>query len=537
MKNETVYKRFQAVANKRKDAPFLQVLRETALIYNINDGDTSYSDMQKAVNVWELKFRNAGYSHGQRVGLLLQNRPIFIEIWLALNSLGISVVPINHDLRVAELEYIIEHSEMKLIISTPERISELKQAISNRNLTVDVISTFDEMPNILEVDNKIFDPDTSTECALLYTSGTTGQPKGCILSNEYFLHSGDWYSEVGGLISLSVNHERMITPLPLFHMNAMAVSFTAMLTVGGCLIILDRFHPKTWWQSVKESKATCIHYLGVMPSILMNDIPDINDNNHCVRFGFGAGVDQKLHAKFEARFGFPLIEAWAMTETGSGGTISAHTEPRKIGVSCFGKPEKDIEIRIVDDDGQNTPTSIPGELLIRRKGPNKEYGFFSGYLKDERATNDAWANGWFHTGDIVKIDEFGFLYFIDRKKNIIRRSGENIAAVEVESILNRHASIKICAAAAAVDDIRGEEVAVFIILDKDIDTYDTAIKIVEWALDEMAYYKVPGLIEFVNELPLTATQKVRRGDLKKLVKCTQENNGFHDMRSLKRRQL
>ena len=537
MKNETVYKRFQAVANKRKDAPFLQVLRETALIYNINDGDTSYSDMQKAVNVWELKFRNAGYSHGQRIGLLLQNRPIFIEIWLALNSLGISVVPINHDLRVAELEYIIEHSEMKLIISTPERISELKQAISNRNLTVDVISTFDEMPNILEVDNKIFDPDTSTECALLYTSGTTGQPKGCILSNEYFLHSGDWYSEVGGLISLSVNHERMITPLPLFHMNAMAVSFTAMLTVGGCLIILDRFHPKTWWQSVKESKATCIHYLGVMPSILMNDIPDINDNNHCVRFGFGAGVDQKLHAKFEARFGFPLIEAWAMTETGSGGTISAHTEPRKIGVSCFGKPEKDVEIRIVDDDEQNTPTGTPGELLIRRKGPNKEYGFFSAYLKDEKATNDAWANDWFHTGDIVKIDEFGFLYFIDRKKNIIRRSGENIAAVEVESILNRHASIKICAAAAAVDDIRGEEVAVFIILDKDIDTYDTAIKIVEWALDEMAYYKVPGLIEFVNELPLTATQKVRRGDLKKLVKCTQENNGFHDMRSLKRRQL
>ena len=109
MKNETVFKRFQAVANKRKDAPFLQVLRETALIYDINDGDISYSDMQKAVNVWELKFRNAGYSHGHRVGLLLQNRPIFIEIWLALNSIGISVVPINPDLRVAELEYIIEH--------------------------------------------------------------------------------------------------------------------------------------------------------------------------------------------------------------------------------------------------------------------------------------------------------------------------------------------------------------------------------------------------------------------------------------------
>jgi len=537
MKSETVYKRFLAIANKRETAPFLHVLKETALIYNIDDGDISYRAMQKAVDIWKLKFVKAGYSYGQRVGLLLQNRPVFIEIWLALNSLGISVVPINHDLRIAELEYIIEHSEMKLVISNPERISELKQAINNKNLIVDVISTPDEIPHISEVANKIYDSNASAECALLYTSGTTGQPKGCILSNEYFLHSGDWYSQVGGLISLSENHERMVTPLPLFHMNAMAVSFTAMLTVGGCLILLDRFHPKTWWQSVKESKATCIHYLGVMPSILMNDLPNTNDKQHHVRFGFGAGVDQKLHAKFETRFGFPLIEAWAMTETGSGGTISAHAEPRKIGASCFGKPEKDIEVKIVDDNGQNTKIGIPGELLVRRKGLNKGYGFFSGYLKDKLATNEAWSNGWFNTGDIVQTDKFGFLYFVDRKKNIIRRSGENIAAIEIESILNRHPSIKISAAAAAEDDIRGEEVAIFIILDKDLDTYDTALKIIKWALDEMAYYKVPGLIKFVNELPLTATQKVRRGDLKKLVKSTQENSEFYDMRSFKRRQL
>ena len=537
MKSETVYKRFQSVANERKHAPFLHVLKETAEIYKIDDGDISYKDMQESVEVWKLKFQKAGYVCGQRIGLLLQNQPVFIEIWLALNSLGISVVPINHDLRVAELEYIIEHSEMKLVISNADRITELQKAVNNRNLAVEIISTPETIPTNLKSDNKIINIDSATECALLYTSGTTGQPKGCILSNEYFLHSGDWYSQVGGAINLYKNHERMITPLPLFHMNAMAVSFTAMLTVGGCLIILDRFHPKTWWQSVKKSKATCVHYLGIMPSILMSHMPHADDMKHNVRFGFGAGVDQKLHASFETRFGFPLIEAWAMTETGSGGTISAHTEPRKIGLSCFGKPQSDVEIKIVNDEGNNTKLGVPGELLVRRKGPDKRYGFFSGYLKNDVETQKAWANGWFNTGDIVKADEAGFLYFIDRKKNIIRRSGENIAAVEIESVLNRHTSIKICAAAAAKDDLRGEEVAVLIILNNNSDNYDTAVNIVSWALNEMAYYKVPGLIKFVTELPLTATQKVRRGDLKKIVENMKNNNEFHDMRNLKKRQL
>lgn len=536
MTSETVYRRFMKTADRRGDAPFLHVLEETAGIYGIPAGEISYANMAARIERWRVRFAKGGYGPGHRVGLLLQNRPVFLEIWLALNALGVSVVPVNPDLRLAELEYLVEHSELILVVSLADRIEELQQAVANAGLLVPVIAPSHNLPAAIREAEGAAELGSETECALLYTSGTTGRPKGCILTNEYFLHSGDWYANTGGHISLRKDCERMLTPLPVFHMNAMAVSVTAMITVGGCLIMLDRFHPRSWWKSVRESDATVVHYLGVMPSMLMGAEPSEEDRLHNVRFGFGAGVDKKLHAAFEDRYGFPLIEAWACTETGSGGVISAHEEPRKIGTSCFGRPCADVEVRVVDDAGNDAAAGMPGELLVRRAGSNPRYGFFSGYLKNQEATDELWAGGWLHTGDVVQQDEDGALHFVDRKKNVIRRSGENIAAVEVESILNRHPDIRISAAVAAPDDVRGDEVAVFMILeDGAAGSVAKAEEIVQWALGQMAYYKVPGWIAFAADLPLTATQKILRGQLKDLMVQTFDAGGFIDTRHLKKR--
>ncbi|WP_158967780.1 AMP-binding protein [Chachezhania sediminis] len=534
MTASTVYHRFAETADRRGDAPFLHVLEETAGVYGIPAGDISYTEMAARVDDWAATFKAQGYGAGHRVGLLLENRPVYLEIWLALNGLGVSIVPINPDLRVAELEYLIEHSEMVLAIALAPRVPELQQAVANAGLTVPIIAPEEEVPPAPE-DAGTHVLTTQTECALLYTSGTTGRPKGCILSNEYFLHGGDWYAETPGYISLELDNERMLTPLPLFHMNALAVSVMAMITTGGCLILLDRFHPRSWWESVRLSKATVVHYLGVMPSMLMGAAPSPADTDHNVRFGFGAGVDKKLHAPFEERYGFPLIEAWACTETGSGGTISAHEEPRKIGTACFGRPTADVEVRLVDDAGNDVPFGTQGELLVRRAGPNPMYGFASGYLKNQDATDELWAGGWLHTGDVVVQDEDGSLHFVDRKKNVIRRSGENIAAVEVESILNRHPEIEICAVAAAPDEVRGDEVAAFVILSGGGWDQARAESIVTWALEQMAYYKVPGWIAAVDTLPLTATQKILRGELKTLLARTLDEGGFIDTRHMKKR--
>jgi acyl-CoA synthetase (AMP-forming)/AMP-acid ligase II len=332
----------------------------------------------------------------------------------------------------------------------------------------------------------------------------------------------------------------MLTPLPLVHMNAMAYSAMAMLLTGGCLIPLDRFHPKTWWDSVRDSGATVLHYLGVMPAILMKAEPSARDKQPAIRFGFGAGVDRKLHQPFEERFGFPLLEAWAMTETGAGAVIIANHEPRHIGSSCFGREEEDVLVRIVADSGLEAAAGEPGELLVRHAGDDPRYGFFAGYLKDQDATSQAWEDGWFHTGDIVRRDADGALRFVDRKKNVIRRSGENISAVEVESVLLQHPLVKAVAVAAVPDAVRGDEVLACVVPEslpaEGVAMAEAARSIVQWSLEQLAYYKAPGYVAFVDSLPLTTTNKIQRGEMKALAPTLPGTARCVDTGHMKKRQ-
>lgn len=536
----TVYEAFRDTTAKWGSNPFLCTLPETAQAYGIQAGELSYADALAAIERLRAAYAAAGYGHGHRVGLLLENRPAFFLHWFALNALGASVVPINADLRAAELEYLIGHSEIILAVALAGRHENLKEAARRCGRDLNIITADEAPPRALTAPPLAGQPiGRATECGLLYTSGTTGRPKGCILTNEYYLQCGHWYATVGGLCALREGVERMLTPLPLVHMNAKAVSTLAMITTGGCLIILDRFHPKTWWDSVRRSRATVVHYLGVMPAILMKAAPSPEDRHHDVRFGFGAGVERSLHAAFEERFGFPLIEAWAMTETGNGAVIAATKEPRYVGTSSIGTEEPDVEVRIVRDDGAVAGPGEPGELLVRHAGENPRFGFFAGYLKDSEATAAAWEGGWFHTGDLVRRDADGMIRFVDRKKNVIRRSGENISAVEVETILLTNPMVKAVAVAAVPDAIRGDEVLACIVPERmpSAREMDEAAKnLVQWSLDELAYYKVPGYVVFVDALPLTTTNKIQRGEMKKLAPTYLGKPNCVDTTALKKRQ-
>ncbi|WP_146344903.1 AMP-binding protein [Phaeobacter marinintestinus] len=531
----TVYAAFEATAQTWPDRPMLCTLEETADIYGIPSMELTYGEALTRVNALSDRYQAAGYGPRMRIALLMENRPDFFLIWLAFNRLGASVVPINPDLRASELEYLIGHSEPALIIAIPARQAELRTAAKAAGIDLTVVGP-EETPPAPRSDAGVGEAQDgpALEAAVLYTSGTTGKPKGCVLANTYFLMAGEWYAQMGGIGALNTDGERMITPLPIFHMNAMACSFMAMIAVGGCLIPLDRFHPSTWWASVRDSGATCLHYLGVMPSMLMTAPADPQDRTHSIRFGFGAGIDPKLQAAFETRFGFPVIEGWAMTETGAGAVVSAHTPDRLIGKACLGKPEPEVETRIIDDAGNDAQTDTPGELLVRRAGDDPRRGFFSHYYKNPDATAEAWEGGWFHTGDLVRADDQGRLYFVDRKKNMIRRSGENIAAVDVESVLMKHPRIKAAAVAPVPDALRGDEVFACLIVDDP--SAKLAEQIARWGLEQMAYYKVPGYIAFVDELPLTATQKIQRASMKTLAKSLLEDGCAHDMTRFKKRQ-
>jgi acyl-CoA synthetase (AMP-forming)/AMP-acid ligase II len=538
----TIHQRFITTAARAPASDFLFTDAVTADAYGIPAGTISWAEAAREVERLRAAYAGAGYGHGHRVGLLLENRPAFFFHWFALNALGASVVPINAEMRSAELEYLIGHSEIVLAVTLPSRAAELQsaaRAAGGRMATWDSedLSALPSVPTAAP--GREAAPGLTTECALLYTSGTTGRPKGCRLSNQYFLRAGDWYAGLGGVCSVRPDAERVLTPLPLNHVNAMAFSAMVVVTAGGCLIQLDRFHPKSWWQTVRDSRATIVHYLGVMPAMLLTAPPSTADRAHSVRWGFGAGVDCKNHAIFEERFGFPLIEAWSMTETGAGACVMANHEPRHVGTSCFGKPESFVEVRLVDDDGRDVDQGVPGELLVRSSGPDPRRHFFSGYLKDEKATQEAWAGGWFHTGDMVKRDAAGHMYFVDRKKNVIRRSGENISAVEVESVLNQHPAVKSSAVAATPDEVRGDEVLACIIARHPVPEDQRAAlaaSIVQHALAQLAYYKAPGYVAFVDEVPLTPSQKIQRGQLRELARSLPGNAACIDTRGMKRRQ-
>ncbi len=537
----TVYERFRLTAQRRGQADFMHVEDVTAASYGIAAGTISWASAAAQVRTLHEAYAAAGYGHGHRVGLLMENRPAYLMHWLALNGLGVSVVPINVEMRSAELEYLIDHSEIALAVVLSSRVDAMRAAVAAAGARTQVVDMgVTSFPAPAWPAPASSQPGLATECALLYTSGTTGRPKGCQLSNDYFLRTGDWYTSLGGDCPVRPDEERILTPLPQNHVNAMCFSAMAIITSGGCLIQLDRFHPRTWWKSVRESRATIVHYLGVMPAMLLGAAPTPEDRAHDVRWGFGAGVGAKDHARFEERFGFPLVEGWAMTETGAGGAIHSNLGPRRVGMHAIGRPSPQVQVRLVDDEGRDVAPGQPGELLVRASGADPRKHFFSGYLKDEAATAEAWAGGWFHTGDVVRSDAEGMLYFVDRKKNVIRRSGENISAVEVEAVLAQHPAVRTVAVSATPDEIRGDEVLACIIAREEVPAAEraqVAQEIVRHALSQLAYYKAPGYVAFVNSLPVTSSQKIQRGELRQLANQLPGQACCIDTRAMKTRQV
>ena len=536
----TVARVLEEAARRYRGKPFLRITRDTAERSGIEAGDLSYAEAWARTQSLIDDFRVFADGAPQRVALLLENRPEMFLHWLALNALGISAAPLNPAWRSAELGYALAHSESRLAIALPERVAELREVVRREGLDVPVRAPGEALPELPPRPGAGRQPEDTAdrECALLYTSGTTGEPKGCMLSNRYFTMIGDWYSALGGLCALDEGGDCLITPLPMHHMNAMACSTMVMLANGGCIVPLDRFHPRSWWREVRESGATIVHYLGVMPAILLKLEEDPAERGHGVRFGFGAGVGSRQHVPFEERFGFPLVEAWAMTETGASAAMIANREPRKRGTACFGRPLPAVDARIVDDRLNEAEVDQPGELWVRHAGGDPRLGFFSGYFRDAAATEAAWEGGWFHTGDIVARDADGDMHFIDRKSNLIRRSGENIAAVEVEGVLADHEAVAEAGVVAAPDEIRGDEVFACIRPKGGSvapgEARSLAEELVRYCLKRLAYFKAPGYVAFVDALPHTTTEKLDRAALKSLAADLRDRGDCVDTCSLKR---
>ncbi len=532
----TVFDAFVATAEGASDHAFLCAPPAPGRAYHPRGVEFTYGAALAEVRGLRERYGAAGYGHGHRVALLLENRPEFFFHSLALNGLGCGIVPINPDYRDDEMLYQVEHAEADLAVVVGSRRADLETVARARRKPLPVVEA-EALPARLPRPGpapRAGRAGLDTECSLLYTSGTTGRPKGCILTNFYYLTAGAWYRDLGGLVTIERGRERILNPLPLFHMNNQAVTATCAILTANCLILPERFSPGRWWADVVATRATIIHYLGVVPPLLLNQAPVPEERRHTVKFGLGAGIEPQLHPLFEKRFGFPLVEVWGMTETGR--ILADNVEPRQITTRAFGRPQGELEARVVDAEDREVARGAEGELVVRCAGPDPRRGFFAGYLKDPAATEEAWRSGWFHTGDVVRQTPDGMLVFVDRKKNIIRRAGENIAAAEVEAALQAHEAVAQVAVLAVPDEVREEEVLACVVPMPGV-TADAALadRLVDWCLARLAYYKAPGWVVFLDRLPTTGTQKVQKTQIFPRDEDPRRRAGTLDLRARKRR--
>lgn len=514
--------------------PFLAAPAGAHRSYHRDGYEIDYATAAREVQQLCTLYSAQGYGHGHRVAMLLDNRPEHFLHKLALNTLGISCVPINPDYRASEIAYLLEHSSADLAIVSGERSDQLSAGL-NASTHKPAVAQFDDPASFPAAKTPHRnDPVTAaSEASILYTSGTTGRPKGCMLSHGYELESGAWYGTRGGRVAFRPEGDRLYNPLPVYHVNSSIMSFQCMMLTGGCQIQADRFNPTRWWQEVKQTRATVVHYLGIIAPMLLEAPPSPQDRDHVVRMGVGAGVEPQLHDLFEQRFGFPLLEVWGMTEMVR--IIIDNFEPRRTDTRAFGRPTPGVDVRVVDEKDQDVPQGQPGEMVIRHSAATPRRGFFSGYLKDEKATDEVWRGGWFHTGDTVRQDADGMLYFVDRKKNIIRRSGENIAAAEIEAVLQAHPLVNQVAVLAVPDAVREEEVFACIVLNDGADRAAAHETLFDHCYAELAYFKTPGWILLVDRLPTTGTQKIQKHHIfaSDVDPCALPD--VHDMRARKKR--
>lgn len=531
IEGETIGGAFRRAVARWPEAPFL--------IEPAPEGGAprilSYAEAAAAVDRYAKAFAAAGYGHGRRVAMLVGNRAAFFLLKLALNRLGVSIAPVNPDYRPGELAYLLDDSAADLALVERARRPLMEAALAEAAhcpplaLLEEVLSA---LPAPAGPPPRPGAPGPETEASLLYTSGTTGRPKGCILSHEAELSYGESYLRLGGAITLREAGDRALNPLPLYHVNAGVITFLGMMLSGNAQIIPPRFAASTWWRDIRDTGATLFHYLGVVISVLMTDRTTGRGDIGALRAGLGAGVEPALHGVFEDRFGIPLIEVWGMTEMCR--VLAVDQEPRMIDTRAIGRPRDDLEVRVADADGREAPRGQPGEMLLRHSAATPRKGFFSGYLNKPEATEDAWRGGWFHTGDTVTQDESGMIFFIDRARNIIRRAGENIAAAEVENRLFEDERIAAVACIAVPDEIREEEVLACIVPASGLEpSAALARSIFDRAFARLAYFKPPGWIRFMTALPVTGTQKVVKHQL--FAAGEDPLAGAFDFRALKKR--
>ncbi len=339
---------------------------------------------------------------------------------------------------------------------------------------------------------------------IFYTSGTTGPPKGCAVGHDYWVRFADLMAAQFGITAA----DRMICCLQFFYNDPPWMLLLA-LTAGTTMVAMRRFSVSRYWRVVRDYDVTVLFGIASTASLLLKAPASEDDKRHNVRLSIHVGIPAPLHRDLVDRWDVPWVEAYGLTETGVIVAMPVEDAERMVGSGSIGLPCPGADVRVVGPDGTSAADGEPGEIVVRAPG------LMRGYLNKPEATAETFRDGWLHTGDLGRRDSAGYLYFVGRIKDVIRRGGENVAAAEVETVLRSHAGVLEVAAVPVADELLGEEVKVHVLLGNGLTPESVPpAELIAFSADRLARYKVPRFVEYRTEdFDRTPSMRVRKETL------------------------
>lgn len=486
---------------------------KTWLVYEDAAGTVTqwtYLEFTRRVDELAAGLAALGVGKGDRVTIHLRNSPEVLEAWFALATLGAVFVPSNIANTAGEIAHVVSYSESVAVLTQPLFAEVVAQAVAQcpavrhtlmarteaapeGTLLLDDHRVAGGSPPVTEVG-----PDDVVE--MIFTSGTTARPKGVLLTHGNALHSG----ERSARALLLDSSERCLTSLPVFHVNAQSLTVLSALTVGGTCIVLEEYRATRFWDQVRAHRATQISLVAMQARTLLAQPLRDTDGEHAVRRVFYAlNITTDERDTFEKRYGVELINGYGLSEAMTLVTAAPVFGPKRW--PSIGLPLHDRVVKLVDAEGDEVAQGEVGEIVVQGR-PGRT--LMLGYHNDPEATARTLVDGWLRTGDNAYADENGYLYFFDRGKDMIKRAGENVSTVEVESVLLDHPEIVEAAVIGVADPVRDEAVKAFVALEAGSSL--SVERIQEFCATRLARFKVPTIVEIRGELPKTSIGKIEK---------------------------
>ena len=474
----------------------------------------SYSKFAEQVDRLANALVAEGVRCGQKIALMLSNSPEFLVSWFGINQAGAVMVPVNVFYSADELRYLLISSDSVGLIVEPKFVALFSEIatdcpdvrirlIARSDATVPEFSLLTDFIAGGSADFEVVRIAPESASQIVYTSGTTSRPKGAVISHRSSVIQGIAVATLFGMRS----DERTGVVLPLFHVNGQYVGVIPTITVGGTIVLLEAYSAGKYWNQVRAHRCTLISIVPMQLRTLLAQPRAAGEADHRIRFCFYAlpTTDDEWD-RFEQRFGVRLVEGYGLTETL--GICTANSVVHSVVKRhCIGLPVLGREVRVVGESNADLSFGEVGRILVRGQP------MFSGYYRNPEASEACMVDGWFDTGDNGSFDDDGYVHFFDRSKDVIKRAGENIAATEVERVLNEHPKIMESAVIGIPDPLRDEAVKAFVVLRPAEAMTEEEVK--AWCAGRLSKFKVPSVCEFRSSLPKTSIGKIMKYVLKK----------------------